>query len=175
VRSVSAVSTSSAENGSSISRIFVAVEADQVDGGERALADLGLRQAECFETELHVLQHRQPGKQGKALEHHGDARRRPIHRLAQIGDRAVRRLREASNQPQQRRFAGAGAAEQADDLALGDFELDAVEHQKIAAVGLGEGVTKTVNVEKRGAHDDAFSPAGICVRRTDTADARTHD
>ena len=78
VRSVSAVSTSSAENGSSISRMlgcddqrageadalahaarqfariggFETVEADQIDGRQRALADLGLGQAERFQAEL---------------------------------------------------------------------------------------------------------------------------
>ena len=60
----------------------------------------------------------------------------------------------------------------ADDLALRDLQLDAVEHQKIAAVGLGKGVAQTVNVEERGCvHDQSSShgnaqPAGICVRRS---------
>ena len=97
---------------------FVAVEADQIDRRQRALADFRLRQAERLEAELHVFQHRQPGKQREGLEHHGDARRRRDHRLAEIGDGAGRRLRQAGDQPQQGRLARAGAAEQPDDLAL---------------------------------------------------------
>ena len=53
-----------------------AVEADQVDRLQRARAHLRLRHAERLEPELHVLEHREPGKEREALEHHGDARRR---------------------------------------------------------------------------------------------------
>ena len=59
---------------------------NQIDRRQRALANLGLRQAERLEAELHVFQHREPGKQRKTLKHHGDARRRSKHRLTQIGD-----------------------------------------------------------------------------------------
>ena len=84
---------------------FIAVQADQVDRRQRALADLRLRQAERLEAELHVLQHREPGKQSETLKHHGDAGRRPEHRLAEISDGAVGRLRQAGDEPQQGRFA----------------------------------------------------------------------
>ena len=56
---------------------FVAVEADQVDRGERALPDLGARQPQRLEAELDVLEHGEPGEQREGLEHHGDAVRRP--------------------------------------------------------------------------------------------------
>jgi hypothetical protein len=55
---------------------FEAVEADQVDGRKRALAALGGGDALRFEPQLDILQHGQPGKQRKALEHHGDTVRR---------------------------------------------------------------------------------------------------
>ena len=45
---------------------FVAVEADEIDRRQRALADLGFGKAERLEAELDVLQHRQPGKQREA-------------------------------------------------------------------------------------------------------------
>ncbi len=72
---------------------FVAVEADQVDRGQSALADFSGRQTERLEPELHVFQDRQPGKQREGLKHHGDARRRAIYRLAEISDGAADRLR----------------------------------------------------------------------------------
>ena len=53
-----------------------AVEADEVDRLQRALAHLGLADAERLEPELHVLEHGEPGKQREALEHHRDPRGR---------------------------------------------------------------------------------------------------
>ena len=97
---------------------FVAVEADQIDRRQRAFADLRLGQAQRLEAELDVFQNRQPGKQREGLKHHGDARRRRVHRLAEIGDGAGRRQRQARDQAQQCRFARSGAAKQADDLPL---------------------------------------------------------
>ena len=129
---------------------FVAVEPDQIDRRQRALADFRLRQAERFEAELHVFQNRQPGKQRKTLEYHGDAVGRLVHRLAEIGDGAGRRLRQPGDQPQQSRFARTGAAEETDDLTFVERELDAVEHQQLAAVGAREGLAQFVNVEQSG-------------------------
>ena len=74
------------------------------------------------------------------------------HRLAQIGDGAVRRFRQAGNEPQQGRLAGASAAEQSDDLSLRQLKIDAVEHQVLAAVGPREGLTQAVNIEEGGGH-----------------------
>ena len=60
---------------------LVAVEADQIDGGKRALADFLLparpsaSSPSC--TFSSTVSH---GKQREALEHHGDAARRAIHR-----------------------------------------------------------------------------------------------
>ena len=65
---------------------FVAVQADQIDSRQGTLADFRLGQAERFEAELHVFQHRQPGKQREGLEDHGDAGRGTVHRLPEIGD-----------------------------------------------------------------------------------------
>ena len=99
MRRVSAVSTSSAENGSSISskvgsltmrpgkanplahaarklaRVggLKAVEADQIDRRHRAAAHLVRRQPERVEAELHILEDGEPRIQREGLEHHGDA------------------------------------------------------------------------------------------------------
>ena len=100
-----------------------------------------------------------------------------VHRLAQIGDGAARRQRQAGDQAQQGRFAGPGAAEQPDDLALLQREFDAVEHQMLAAVGARERLAQTVNVEESwsGWSCSLLIPAGTCVRRSSTAGARTPD
>ena len=54
--------------------ILKAVQTNQVDGGKRALEPLGWRERLCFQAQLYVLQHCQPGKERKGLEHDGDMR-----------------------------------------------------------------------------------------------------
>ena len=81
-------------------------------------ADFRLRQPERLEAELHVFEHRQPGKEREGLKHHRDPARRPDHLLAEIGDGSSGRRDKASDQAQQRRLARAGAAKEPDDLPL---------------------------------------------------------
>ena len=52
---------------------FETVEADDVDRCERALARFGGRCAMGAQADLDIVEHGQPGKQRKALEHHRDA------------------------------------------------------------------------------------------------------
>ena len=146
MRSVSAVSTSSAENGSSISSMFgmhdqrareadalahaarqlarigglEAVEADQVDRRERALADLRAR---------HALAPRARAARSRSTVSQGNSAKL-WNTMAMPARRAVDRLAadsctspalgadEPGDEPQQRRLARARAAEQAHDLAL---------------------------------------------------------
>lgn len=126
---------------------FEAVEADQVDRLQRTAADLGARQAERLEADLHVLQHGQPGKQREALEHHGDAGGRAADRPAEIADAAGGRWREAGDQPEQCRLARAGTAEQADDLAFVQGQVDAIQHQQFAAIGARKGLAQAANLQ----------------------------
>ena len=77
-----------------------------------------LRQALRLEPERDVLEDREPRKDRKALEHHGDAVRRTRDRLAQIGAAPGARMRQAGDQPQQRGLARSGAPQQTDDLAF---------------------------------------------------------
>ena len=137
VRSVSAVSTSSAENGSSMSRIFgcttsarakptrwrmppgqfarigglESVQADEVDGRQRALADFRPRHALRLQPQRHVFKHGEPRKQRKALEHHGNAGRRTRNRFAEVLQIPGAGLGESRDQPQQRRLSRAGSAQ----------------------------------------------------------------
>ena len=79
-------------------------------------------------------------------------RRRPDHRLAEIGDRAGR---TAGTRPAIRR----SSVDLPDPVRPSsptispsrELQLDAVEHQKLAAVGARKGLAQRMNVEKRGA------------------------
>src|SRR5579862_549146 len=128
---------------------FVAVEADEVDGGQRAGADVLGRQAERFEAELHVLQDREPGEKREALEHHRDAVRRTIDSVAHIADRSARGRRETGDDPQQCGLARARAAEQADDLAIVEREVHVLEDEQLASAGAGKGASDRANVQER--------------------------
>ena len=176
VRSVSAVSTSSAENGSSISsrsgcttsarakpdalahaarqflRVggFESVEADQVDRRQRALAALGAVDAKRLQTQFDVFQHRQPRKQREGLEHHGDAVRRARDGLAAAFGVARGGRDQSGDDAQQRRLAGAGAAEQADDLARMDGQIDFFENQQFLAAALRKRAADAADIEQVG-------------------------
>ena len=134
-----------------------AVETDQVDGGQRALADIGLGHALGFQSERDVLEHGQPGEQCEALEHHGDAGRGAGDRVAAKGKRAGAGLCESRDQTQQRGFAGAGTAEQSHDLPGLQGQIDAVEHQQVTAVRLLESLADILDRQQRlcfgGLHD----------------------
>ena len=52
---------------------FKSIEADELDGRESPRACLLFRYALRVEPRLHVLKHRQPGKQGEGLKDHRDA------------------------------------------------------------------------------------------------------
>ena len=127
---------------------FVTVQADQVDGGQRAGAHFLRRQVQRFQPQLHILQHREPGKQREALEHHRHALGRTFDGRAHIGEIAALRLRQAGDQAQQGGFAGAGAAEQADDLALLQGEIDIVQHQQFLAAAARKGAAHMFDVRE---------------------------
>ena len=130
-------------------RRLEAVEADEVDRLQRALADLRVRQPEGLEAELHVLEHREPGKEREALKHHGDAARGTRDGCALVVHHPAGRRIQARDQPQQRRLAGARAAEQADDLPGPQCQVDVLEHDELVAVGLAEGLADAPHVEQR--------------------------
>ena len=72
---------------------FEAVEADDVDRLQRALARFVERNALRPEPDLDVVEHGKPGEQREALEHHRDAFGGAVDRLA--GDRDLSRGRMA--------------------------------------------------------------------------------
>ena len=71
-----------------------------------------------------------------------------VHRMAEISNCPGRRRHQAGDGAQQGRLAGAGTAEKPDDLALRQLQIDAVKHQKLAAVGARKGLAQRVNIEK---------------------------
>ena len=160
-----------------------AVEADEVDGGERAAADLGGRHSQRFKPDLHVFKHREPREKRKALEHHGDAGRRPRHALAEIVDAAARGTRKACDHAQQRRLARARTAEQTHDLARAQRQVDAVENQEFIAIGLVKSLPHVLHVKKQRrihwqnlialGHSEAA--LGLRIERTPEEPVEQHD
>ena len=72
-------------------------------------------------------------------------------------DRAGRGLDQAGDDAQQGGFARAGAAEQADDLAFADGQVDIVEHQDLIAAALLEGSADLADVDERGRRCDSVT------------------
>ena len=172
-RSVSPVSTSSAEKASSISSTsgFItsaramptrwrmppdssrgsaaeAAQADQVQHLVGAAGALGRRHALRLQSQLHVLLGRQPRKQREGLEHHGDARRRAVHRLAPVHDGALVGIDQARHDTQQRGLARAGLAQQGHDLAFMQDEIHMLQHMPRRAVGGAEGLAHVMQFDQ---------------------------
>ena len=83
-----------------------------------------------LQSERDVLAHRHVGKERVILEHHADvarARRQVVDRLAADTHSARRRLNETGDHAQRRRLAATRRAEQDDELALCDVEIDVLD------------------------------------------------
>src|SRR4051812_45361664 len=101
----------------------LAALAAEVDHLEQPLglgAALGLADAAGAQRQLDVGRGGQPRQQRRLLEHQGRALGRDL-------DRAGRGGQEARHDVEQRRLAAAGGAEQADELARLDGEVDALQ------------------------------------------------
>ena len=95
-------------------------------------ADVGL--TAHLQAEGDVRAHRHPGEERVLLKDHAAIGAGLAHAFAVREDLARRRRDEARDRVQQRRLSAAGGAEEADELAAGDVEVDAVERQN--AVGI---------------------------------------
>jgi hypothetical protein len=96
--------------------------------------DLGLRELLLLQAESDVLFHRHVGEQRIGLEHHVHGPlvgRNACHVLAIQMDAAAAGFLETGHHAQQRRLAAAGAAQQAEDLALVDFQRDIVDGDEV--------------------------------------------
>ena len=132
---------------------LVATEADQVDRLLRPALALGTRNALRFQTDFDVFLDRQPGEQGKALEHHGNAIGRAGEFLALPQHGAGGRQQQAGDDPQQGGFAGTGAAEQRDHLAAADGDVHIVQHHEIGVGLLMIGLAAALHFDEVGGSD----------------------
>ena len=83
-----------------------------------------------LEAEAHVVAHVQMRIERVGLEHHRDAalgRRHLVHDPAADPEHAGGDVLEAGDHPQQRGLAAAGGADEDDELAVVDREIDAAD------------------------------------------------
>jgi hypothetical protein len=103
---------------------FEAIEADGIENAQGAFVALHGGHSASFERGFNVVEHGQPGKQGKTLEDDGHARVLRRERLSMPQNLARRRLAESGQNPQQRGLAAAGGAEQGDNFPRLYVEID---------------------------------------------------
>ena len=97
-----------------------------------AIAPLISRNAAHFQTEFHVLPHRQPGEQAQFLEEQNSVRAGALHGFAINSNFSRGGSIKARQQVQECRFSAARRPYDADEFALLDFEIDVLQ-------GRGEG------------------------------------
>ena len=107
-----------------------------------ALGDLGVRDAADLrlQREFEVLAHRVARIERILLQHqrHVALGRAPVGDVDAVDeDLAGGRLLQPGDQAQRRRLAGAGLAEQHEELAVGDVEVEVLQ-RGVAAEGLGD-------------------------------------
>ena len=88
----------------------------------------------------------------------------PSNGRAHIGKTAALRLRQARDQAQQGGLAGAGTAQQADDLAFLQGEIDVVQHQQFLAAAARKGAAHMFDVQSQPLRPPEAS-AGASARR----------
>ena len=96
--------------------------------------------------EVDVLVDRQPGQQAVVLEHHGAVGSGAVDLLVLEQHGAGRDLGQPGDQVEQRRLAAAGMADDRDEFALVDGQLDVLEHFGDMAAA-GEGLVDMVELQ----------------------------
>ena len=111
----------------------VLVEALQAHLGQEAVRDLQLlraRQAALAQAEADVVQHRQPGEQRVALEHHAAVGAGAVDALAVEQHLAGGRVVQPGDDAQQRALAAAAGAEDGDEVVLGHVQVGGLQRQR---------------------------------------------
>jgi len=119
-----------------------AFEAVEVDPGEQVLRlppSLGAPDAAQLERQLDVADCRQPGQQGRLLEHQP-------HPAVNVGPPAGR-LVEAGQDAEQRALSRARCADETDELAPPDLEVHSLERERRTAPGR-EGLTQALDAHR---------------------------
>ncbi|MNP28786.1 hypothetical protein D3C76_1217780 [compost metagenome] len=104
-----------------------------------AFADVGLAQVAHTQRERQVLGHRHVRKQRVVLEHHADVafvRRHVVDRAPGQLDLAGRRGLEACQHHQAGGLAGAGRAEQGQEFAFANIQIEVFDDQRFAVIAL---------------------------------------
>jgi hypothetical protein len=119
---------------------FAARQADQLEQFGHARLGLRFRRAAIHQPIGHVVGHRQVGEQRVALEHDAVVAlgRRQARDVARVLPHLAGALHlEAGDDAQQRRLAAARGAEEADELAAGDAQVDVLQRRE-SAEGLAD-------------------------------------
>ena len=126
-----------------------AVETDEVDCGRGAMTRLGAPQPKRVQACLDVPLDAEPGVKSEALEYNADSGRRPAQRRAAIEHFTGGGLDEAGGDAQQRRFSGARASQEAQDLPFAQGGVDLGEHDEGLTRRLLEGVAHPPELDDR--------------------------
>ncbi len=192
VRRFSAVRTSRALNGSSMSRAsgsttsaranptrwrippdssrrvrgFEPVEADEVDRPFGALAAFGRWDGERLQAHLDVGSDGQPREQRERLEDHRHPRVGAVQLRAAVGDGPGRGRDQPGDAAEQRRLPRAGLPEERDDLAFAELEADVGQDSQRLAFGCREVLRHVVDA------DDHVAGSGLRRGRMDAGRVR---
>ena len=115
--------------------LLEAVEVDRVEHLHDALLDLCLRQIATTQAERDVLEDVHVREQRVALEHEAEVPLMQRHMgvvLSVEEEVALHRLREAADQAERRGFATAAGAEEADQLALLDVQVQILQNDVLS-------------------------------------------
>jgi hypothetical protein len=128
------------------------------------------RAAGHFQAKGNVALDRHPGEQGVLLEHHAAIGPRFGDALVPYQDLARGGMRKPGNRIQQGRLAAARRAEQADELAAVDVQVDVLERNDLASMA-GKYLVDSVDMDgchavsfNDGRDRDATSASGCSVR-----------
>src|SRR5213593_1026761 len=123
-----------------------ALEAERAEERRRDRAPARRRRARELEAELHVLEHRAPGKEARVLEHgRGAARVGASDRPSIDQDAPALRVHEAAEHAEDRRRPAARRADQRAELALAHRERHVVERldgPRAGHVALGDALDR---------------------------------
>ncbi len=128
---------------------LVTVQADDVDGPQRALGPLGGGHPAGLQAQLHVLLHGEPRQQREGLEDHGGLPVAAGQPLAAEQHPALGGRDQPGDAAQQGGLAAAAAAEQGHELALGHVEVDVVEHRDGPPGRAGERLAQRPHADQR--------------------------
>jgi hypothetical protein len=128
---------------------LVTVQADDVDGPQRALGPLGGGHPAGLQAQLHVLLHGEPRQQREGLEDHRGLPVAAGQPLAAEQHPALGGRDQPGDAAQQGGLAAAAAAEQGHELTLGHVEVDVVEHLDGPPGRAGERLAQRPHADQR--------------------------